>query len=162
MIEAATQTALDSGVAAEFRVGSLQKIEPKGEPFDFVFVSPAIAEHIQGREKRIEFYEKACSLIRGDGALYLSPEIRSLPISSIYFWASVSLRLRWLHRQRSPRWEPGDSARTFFGGHNQDFRPVFYHFYPDFHDFAHEVEEAGLKIVAHHQGGFLLRPKARA
>lgn len=129
------------------------------DKFDLVFVSSAIAEHICGKEFRIEFYKQASGLLSKNGLLFFYPNIKKLNMRSQYFWASCILRLRWSATALS--WEEGDSARAFFGGHNHDFRPVYYHFYPNVEAFISEIGQAHLEIFGrveeYENGPFLLK-----
>jgi SAM-dependent methyltransferase len=142
-------------IQAEFETTDLEGFCAPNGSFDLVFVSSAIAEHIRGRDARIRFYSKARALITDRGGIYVGPEIQRVSLVSPYFWASQVLRLRW--RLKQEKWEPGDSARAFFGKHNRDLGLVFYHFYPSLIQFKDEISNAGLDIVSHHEGGYLLR-----
>jgi 2-polyprenyl-3-methyl-5-hydroxy-6-metoxy-1,4-benzoquinol methylase len=153
---AKSQVSCEMAKKIEFVEADLESFQAQDASFDFVFISSAIVEHIRGREARIQFYKKAGKLTKESGALYVGPEIQAIKRTSAYFWASQILRVR--ARLQGFKWQQGDSARAFFGKHNQDLRLVFYHFYPTFQSFESEINEAGVKVISHHEGGYLLRP----
>ena len=138
-----------------FNVSTLERFAAPGR-FELVFVSTAIAEHIYSSAGRRAFYERARELVARHGRIFVFPAIQKLEPRSAYFWASQILRVRWAAAGLD--WEQGDSARAFYGKHNRDFRPVFYHFYPDREAFEREIAQAGLEVALHFEGAFLLRP----
>ena len=152
MIEAAKRNAHTRGKSIEFVTTSLEEYKSPAGSFDFVFLTSAIAGHLRGQEKRVAFYSAASRLVKNDGAVFTSPEIRPLEFKSPFFWASQILRWR-LGRQ----WEKGDSARSFIGRHNKDEKLVFYHFYPSEEQFLLEVRAAGLTPAFHAEGSYILR-----
>jgi SAM-dependent methyltransferase len=138
----------------KFQVSSFENFETT-ERFALVFVSAAIAEHIYGAEARRHFYEKARDLLLKNGRIFVFPAIQKLGARSPYFWASQLLRLRWATAGLD--WQEGDSARAFYGRHNRDFKPVFYHFYPDREAFEQELTLSGLAILFEFEGAFVLK-----
>lgn len=158
MIEAARERALEARLELEFRAVDVSDL-PDEQHYDLIFVSIAIAEHIRGREARRQFYREISRRLATGGAVFVSPAIRKFAPNSLYFWASMILRLRW--RLGNLDWENGDTVKSFFGSHNSDFRPVFYHFYPDAAAFQEEIGAAGLRVDVERDGAFFLRAGAR-
>lgn len=125
------------------------------EKYDLVFLSSAIAEHIQSKNLRIRFYKKIKECLEPEGRAFVFPVIQKLSRRSVYFWASQILRIRWA--VSGVEWEVGDSARAFFGKHNRDHRPVFYHFYPSEKSFVDEIKQVGLEVEYERERAYLLR-----
>lgn len=157
MISSARELTAPLDIGISFEVADVRSFAGDRERFDFIFVSAAIAEHIPSRNERIRFYRSIRRLMTDAGGVHLSPSILSARTPRMQVWSAVALRLRW--RLSGVGWENGDGARAFFGRHNLDLRPVFYHYYPSFLHLAEELQASDLEIETEFSGAYLLKAR---
>ncbi len=110
--------------------------------FDLVYVSSAINGHFLGRHERLRFYRRLHNFCHADSLLISIPDIRKLNPRHHQYWASQVLRLRHL---ADGNWEPGDTARSFLGNHNDDAQMIYYHYYPSHAAFSGEMQNSGFQ-----------------
>jgi len=94
-------------------------------------------------------------MLSDDGLVIYAPDIMPLSWLAHYQIASQLLRLRWL--TRPGRWQPGDTARSFLGRHNNEAQLFYFHFYQSENEFQKEVHAAHLEKVFILDGTWCLR-----
>lgn len=110
--------------------------------FDLVYISAALNGHIFGKRERLRFYRRLRNFCHDKTLLISIPEIHKMNRRSHFYFASLVMRIRHF---ADGNWQPGDTARSFLGNHNDDGEVLYYHYYPDYPSFASEMASSGFR-----------------
>lgn len=150
MIDAAQSIEMPSSVS--FRQCGVQEVSGA---YDLIWITSILESHIQGRHRRIAFYEEIFTRLKPGGCVIMTPFIRPLHWRNLHFWSSQLLRLRWLGTKQ---WEPGDVMVANLGSHNIARDLVYSHFYPSKGHFTEELNLAGFtKWLELHNESWVIR-----
>ncbi|OQW52859.1 MAG: hypothetical protein A4S09_08420 [Proteobacteria bacterium SG_bin7] len=152
MIDVAKEEKQKQKSKCEFLVTDLFDLKTK--KFDVIYISAAINGHIYGRRERLRFYRRIYNFCHENSLLITLPIISELKPNSLMYYASLVLRFRHL---ADGNWQPGDTATSFLGRHNDSKKILYYHYYPTLRDFTKEMDDSG--FTSWKSNEFIFTPK---
>ncbi|MCJ8277406.1 MAG: class I SAM-dependent methyltransferase [Bdellovibrionales bacterium] len=143
MIQKGRKLAQQMGSPVNFHYSNLQQFESQNK-YSFVFICTSLLNFIQGKENRLSFLKKAYDLLDASGRIAM--EVDVFQYRGLHRFNIASRLLRW---KLGSRWEKGDTVRSFYGKHNDQEQPLFYHFYQNSSEVHKEMQSIGFVNSKH-------------